>query len=134
MGSKELCRDRTVSRHKSGEGYKNISAPLKVPKSTVASIILKWKKFGTTRTLPRAGRQAKERNRGRRALVREVTKNPMVILAELQRSFLYGDGRNYQKENHHRNPPPIWALWQSGQTEATVNFTTSLPKSRKSRP
>ena len=45
------------------------SAALKVPKSTVASIILKWKKFGTTRTLPRAGRR-------RRALVREVTKNP----------------------------------------------------------
>ncbi len=32
---------------------------LKVPKSTVASIILKWKKFGTTSTLPIAGRQAK---------------------------------------------------------------------------
>jgi hypothetical protein len=29
---------------------------LKVPKNTVTSIILKWKKFGTTKTLPRAGR------------------------------------------------------------------------------
>ena len=57
---------------------------MKVPK--VASIILKWKKFGTTKTLPRAGRLAKLSNWGRRALVREVTKNPMVTLTEFQSS------------------------------------------------
>ena len=88
MRSKELpkeLRDRTVARHRSGHGYKRISAALKVPKSTVASIILKWKKFGTTRTLPRPGHPAKLSNRGRRALVREVKKNPKITVAELQR-------------------------------------------------
>ena len=53
MRSKELSvelRDRIVSRLRSGEGYQNISAALKVPKNTVASIILKWKKFGTVKT------------------------------------------------------------------------------------
>ena len=60
-----------------------MSAALKVPKNIVASIILKWKKFGTSKTHPRAGRPAKSSNRGRRALVREVTKNPMVTLTEL---------------------------------------------------
>ncbi len=86
--SKELpeeLRDRIVARHRSGQGYKKISAALKVPKSTVASIILKWKTFGTTRTLPRAGRPAKLSYRGRRALVREVKKNPKITVAELQR-------------------------------------------------
>jgi transposase len=65
MRSKELpaeLRDRIVSRHRSGEGYKKNSAALKVPKSTVTSIILKWKKFGSTRTLPRAGRPTKLSN------------------------------------------------------------------------
>ena len=76
-------RDRIVSRHRSEEGYQNISAALKVPKNTVASIILKRKMFGTIMTPPRAGRLAKLRNRGRRALVREGTKNPMVTLTEL---------------------------------------------------
>ena len=76
-------RDRIVSRHRSGEGNQKMSAALKVPKSTVTSMILKWKKFGTTKTLPRAGRPAKLSNRGRTALIREVTKNPMVILTEL---------------------------------------------------
>jgi hypothetical protein len=60
-----------------------MSAALKVPKNTVASIILKWKQFGTTKTLPKDGRQAKLSNRGRTALVREVTKNTMVTLTEL---------------------------------------------------
>ncbi|KAI2660984.1 Retrovirus-related Pol polyprotein [Labeo rohita] len=88
MRSKELpeeLRDRIVARHRSGQGYKKNSAALKVPKSTVAFIILKWKTFGTTRTLPRAGRPAKLSYRGRRALVREVKKNPEITVAELQR-------------------------------------------------
>ncbi|KAG2458520.1 TC1A transposase, partial [Polypterus senegalus] len=89
MKSKELSvdlRDRIVLRHKSGEGYRKISAALKVPMTTVASIIRKWKRFETTRTLPTAGQPSKLSNWGRRALVKEVTKNPMVTLSELQRS------------------------------------------------
>ena len=87
--SKELSvdlRDKIVLRKKSGEGYRKNSAALKVPMSTVASIIRKWKKFRTTRPLPRAGRPSKLNDSGRRVLVREVTKNPMVTLSELQRS------------------------------------------------
>ena len=79
-------QDRIVLRHRSGEGYQQIFAALKVPKNTVGSIILKWKKFGTTETPPRAGHLAKLSNRGRSALVREVTNNPMVTLTELQSS------------------------------------------------
>jgi hypothetical protein len=48
MKLKELSvepRDRIVPRHRSGEGYQKMSAALKVPKNTVAPIILKWKKF-----------------------------------------------------------------------------------------
>ena len=42
-------------------GYQHISAALKITRNAVTSIILKWKKFGTTKTLPRAGRPAKLR-------------------------------------------------------------------------
>jgi hypothetical protein len=76
-----LCRGSDL-----GKGTNNNSAALKVPKNTVASLILKWKKFGTIKTLPGADRQAKLSNLGRRALVREVTKIPMVTLTELQSS------------------------------------------------
>ena len=83
MRSKELpvaLQDRIVLRHRSWEGYQNVSVALKVLKNTVASIILKLKKFGTIKTLPRAVRQAKLSNRERRALVRDVTKNPMFTM------------------------------------------------------
>jgi hypothetical protein len=44
MGLKVLfidLRDRIALRNRSGEGYQNISTALKVPKNTVATIILK---------------------------------------------------------------------------------------------
>jgi hypothetical protein len=89
MRSKGLSvklQEKIVTRHRSGEKYQKMSAALKVPKNTVASIILKWKTFGTTKIISRTGCPAKLRNQGRRALIREVTKNPMVTLTELQSS------------------------------------------------
>lgn len=43
-------RGRIVSWHRSEDGYRKISAALKVLMSTVASIVRKWKTFATTRT------------------------------------------------------------------------------------
>ena len=80
---------------------------LKVPKNTVASIILKYKKFGTTKTVPRAGRPAKLSNQGRRALVSELTKNPMVTLTELLSSSV-------EKGESSRRATISAALRQSG--------------------
>jgi hypothetical protein len=80
MRSKELSielRDRLLSRHRSGEGNQNIFAALKVPKITLASIILKLKKFGTTKT-SKSCLHGILNNRRRRALVREVAMNPML--------------------------------------------------------
>jgi hypothetical protein len=51
-----------------------------------SGLIVKWKKFGTTKSIPRAGRLAKLRNQARRALVSEVTKNLIFALTELQSS------------------------------------------------
>ena len=76
-----------IVRRRSGEGYKTISAVLKVTRGTVSSILRKWKEYGTTWTLPRAGRPNKLSNRARRTLVREVTKNLMTTLRELQSSL-----------------------------------------------
>jgi transposase len=110
MRLKELSielRDRIVSRHRSGEGYQNIYAAPKVPKNTVASIILKWRKFGTTKTLPRAGHPTKLSNQGRRVLVKEVTKNPMITLTELQSSSL-------EMGEPNRRTTVFAAIYQSG--------------------
>ena len=112
MRWKELSlklRDRIVSGHRSGDVYHNISGALK---NTVASIILKWKK-----ALPRAGHLVKLSNKGRRALSRAVTNNPMVTLTEIQSSSV-------EMGEPSRSTPISAALYQSGlcgsgQTEAT---------------
>ena len=80
-------RDRIVRRHKSAEGYKTISRVLKVPKSTVSYIIRKWKEYGTTQTLPRAGCPTKLSNWTRRTLVRKVTYNPMTTVVEILNTY-----------------------------------------------
>ena len=119
MRLKELSvelQDRIVLRHRSGEGYQNISAALKVSKNTVASIIPKWKKLRTTKTLPRAGHPAKLNNQERRALVREVIKNLMVTLTELQSSSVEMGApsrRTTISAAIHQS-----GLYGSGQTEA----------------
>ena len=79
------------------------SAALKVPKNTVASITLKWKRFGSTKTLPRAGRPDILSNRGRRALVREVTKNPMTELqsSSVEMENLPGGQPSLQHSTNH---------------------------------
>jgi hypothetical protein len=76
------------------------------PQEHRGRIIPKWKKFETTKNLPRTVRPAKLNNRGRRAFVREVTKNPMVTLTEL----LSEQGRTFQKDNHLCSTPirPLW--------------------------
>ena len=112
MRSKELSIelwDRIVSRHRSGEGHQNISSALKVLKNTGASIILKWKKFGTTKTLPRAGHPAKLINQGRGPCL-GGDQEPDGH-SEKATEFLCGDGRTVQKDNHLCSTPPIRPLW-----------------------
>ena len=107
MRSKELSvelRDRIVLRDRSGEGYQNISAALKVPKNTVTFIILKWKKFGTTKTLPRAG-QSGEKGLG------QGCDQELDGHSDRAPEFLCGDGGNFKKDNHLCRTPPIRPLW-----------------------
>jgi hypothetical protein len=134
MRSKELSvelRDRIMSRHRSGEGYQNISVALKVPKNTVASIILKWKKFGTTKRLPRAGHPAKQSNQVKMVLVREVTKNLMVNDRALE--FLCGDGRTFQNDKHLCSIPPIRPLFSKRHMTGHLEFAKRTLKPRKKK-
>ncbi|XP_017331360.1 zinc finger MYM-type protein 4 isoform X4 [Ictalurus punctatus] len=82
MVRKELTkhvRDLIVERYQSGEGYKRISKTLAVPLSTVRAIINKWRKWGTTVTLPRTGRPSKFAERTTRKLISRA-----ATLKELQ--------------------------------------------------
>ena len=85
MRNKELSkdlRDKVVERHRSGDGYKDISKALNVPWSTVKTI-MKWKAYGTTKTLLRSGHPSKLDDQAWRRLIREATKRQMTTLKEL---------------------------------------------------
>lgn len=62
------------------QGCRKCSALLTVPKSVVSSIIFKWKRFSTNRTLVRTIQLPKLSSWHRLALVRTLTKNPMTTL------------------------------------------------------
>ena len=48
------------------------------------TVIIKWRKYGTTETLPRTGHPSKINEKMRRKLVREASKRPTATLKELQ--------------------------------------------------
>lgn len=68
-----------------------------------------WKKFGSTRSLPRTGRPAKLSSWGRKALVRLVTKNPEIT--GWTPEIVWGYRRQFQDIDHCWSPSPIQAIW-----------------------
>ncbi len=38
---------------------------------------------------------------------------------KLSSMIIYADWRNLQKDQHHCNTPPSWALWRCGQTQSS---------------
>ena len=109
MRLKELSvelQDRIGSRHRSEDGYQHISAELKVPKNTVA-IIIKWKKFGTTKILPRVGQTEQSGEKG----LGQVGDQDPDGHYDRAPECLCGDGRTFQKYTCLCSTPPIWPLW-----------------------
>lgn len=59
-----LLRVRMYQAREHVEGYRSILSSLKVRKSTLASIVLKWRSFPTTETCLRSGPLTKLSNLG----------------------------------------------------------------------
>ncbi|CAI9543869.1 unnamed protein product, partial [Staurois parvus] len=60
----EFKRGTVIGCHLSNKSSREISLLLNIPRSTVRSIITKWKQLGTTATFPRSGRPHKMTERG----------------------------------------------------------------------
>lgn len=83
-------RQRIVHLHRSGMGYGTIGKRLEVPRSTVQSVIIKFKRDQTVRSLPGRGRKRKISPRLERKICREVNMNPRVVLKDIAEELRVG--------------------------------------------
>lgn len=80
----EELKKKVIDAYQSGEGYKKISKRFFLPRTTVMSIIHKWKESGTTSVLPRSGRPRKISTRAVKKIVRQVSIEPKLNLKDIQ--------------------------------------------------
>ena len=92
--SKEISQDlrkKSVDLHKSGSSLGAISKHLKVPRSSVQTIVRKYKHHGTTQPSYHSGRKRVLSPRDERTLVRKVQINPRTTAKDLVK-MLEGTG------------------------------------------
>jgi len=80
-------REKIVQLYDDGNGYKKISKMLHVPISTIRSIIKKKMETGTVENVGLRGRKRKLDEKLRRRVIRDVAKNPMTTVKNLQQSI-----------------------------------------------
>ncbi|CDQ80246.1 unnamed protein product [Oncorhynchus mykiss] len=102
--SKEISQDlrKKIDLHKSGSSLGAISKCLKVPRSSVQTIVRKYKNHGTTQPSYRSGRRRVLSPRDERTLVRKVKINPRTTAKYLVK-MLEETGGGLQAEEHHPN-------------------------------
>ncbi|CAK9816272.1 hypothetical protein ANTPLA_LOCUS8944 [Anthophora plagiata] len=76
-------RKIVIRLHEEGKSYRNISEILKRSRSTVHSIINKYKKEGTLRNKERTGRPRKLTTREERKIVRIIKQKPDTSASEI---------------------------------------------------
>ena len=81
--SAKTSEKKCVDLHKSGSSLGAISKRLKVPRSSVQTIVRKYKHHGTTQPSYRSGRRRVLSPRDERTLVRKVQINPRTTAKDL---------------------------------------------------
>ena len=80
-------RSQIVGLHKGGHSQRDIENILKIPRSTIQSILRKWFVNDSTKNLPRCGRPKKLSDRDLRSLKTTLKKNRWSSLATLTNQF-----------------------------------------------
>ena len=102
---------------------KEFTAALKVPQSTEDSIIFKWKKLGTTRTLPRPGRPDKLTN-SRDAVRRweKVLQSQLSLQPSTSRGFS-GPTETSPQYQTYENPHRVYQEAHEGLLDSSRLFS-----------
>ena len=106
-------RNKVIDINQSEKVYKAISKALGHQRTTVTTIIHKWRKHGTVVNLPRSGQPTKGTPRAHRQLIQEVTKEAWTTSKALQASF---EWFNNMKETVQK-----WHLWESSKAKTIAD-------------
>ncbi len=83
---RNVTRNKIISLHKKGEGYKKISKALLISQNTVAKVVQTFKKYGTATISQRhPGRPRKLTPRQERLLMRRVEENQQASSLQLSK-------------------------------------------------
>lgn len=106
MGRREELSDfqrgTVVGCYMCKKSVREISTLLDLPRSTVSSIILKWKRGGLTTTLPRSGRPHKLREEDRQLLEKVALENCLTSIAALTAEFQAASGASVSAKTVRR--------------------------------
>ncbi|KAM7009283.1 aminoacyl tRNA synthase complex-interacting multifunctional protein 1-like [Tautogolabrus adspersus] len=98
MGRREELSDfqrgTIVGCHMCKKSVREISALLKLPRSTVSAVILKWKRGGITTALPRSGRPHKLKEEDRQVLEKVALENCLPSVEAIATEFQSASGTN----------------------------------------
>ena len=101
----EFQRGTIVGCHMCKKTVREISAMVNVPRSTVSSVILNWKRGGITTALPRSGRPHKLKEEHRQVLEKVALENCLPSMQALTAEFQTTSGvtvshRTVRRELH----------------------------------
>ncbi|XP_058495727.1 aminoacyl tRNA synthase complex-interacting multifunctional protein 1-like [Solea solea] len=88
----DFQRGTVVGCHLSKKSVREISALLDLPRSTVSSVILKWKRGGITTALPRSGRPHKLKEQHRQVLEKVALEKCLPSVEALTSEFQSASG------------------------------------------
>ena len=133
--SKEISqglRKEIVDLHKSGSSFGAISKHLKVPRSSVQTIVLKYKHHGTTQLSNHSGRRCILSPKDKLTLVRKVQINPRTtakdlvkMLEETSTVSISSVKRVLYQHNLKGRSARKKPLLQNGHQKARLRFATA---------
>lgn len=116
--SEQHC-DRIIRRYQSGTGYGRISRLLKIPKSTVRTVIQKWKQSGGYAHLQAADHTIQ--NHAKTPSVKETSKQTEEQVNDDQKSGLVKKDQRTVPSQSQCSPSRLEHLNKAGQAQSAVS-------------
>ncbi|TWW58757.1 hypothetical protein D4764_06G0002870 [Takifugu flavidus] len=120
----EFLRGTIVGCHMCNKSIREISTMLNLPRSTVVSVLLRWKREGSTVALPRSGRPHKLAEEGRQVLQGKAMESGRALPAE----FKTASGAKNEHPSHYcvRNRHVLLlTMYTDGQADLRPDFRLS---------